>query len=77
MLGVAKSLMSGADLILLDEPSSGLAPVFVSQVIETLKEVIGTGTSLLIAEQNIAFLALADRGYLMDHGRMAMSGTRA
>ncbi|WP_417809769.1 ABC transporter ATP-binding protein [Thioclava sp.] len=77
MLGLAKTLMSGADLILLDEPSSGLAPVFVSQVIETLKEVIGTGTSLLIAEQNIAFLALADRGYLMDHGRMAVSGTRA
>jgi branched-chain amino acid transport system ATP-binding protein len=77
MLGLAKTLMSGAELILLDEPSSGLAPVFVSQVIETLKEVIGTGTSLLIAEQNIAFLALADRGYLMDHGRMAVSGTRA
>lgn len=77
MLGLAKALMSEAELILMDEPSSGLAPVFVAQVIETLKKVIGTGTSLLIAEQNIAFLELADRGYLMDHGSMKVSGTRA
>lgn len=76
MLGLAKALMSGAEMIFMDEPSSGLAPVFVSQVIETLKGVIGGGTSLLIAEQNIAFLGLADRGYLMDHGKMAVSGTR-
>lgn len=76
MLGLAKALMSGAELIVMDEPSSGLAPVFVAQVIETLKGVIGGGTSLLIAEQNIAFLELADRGYLMDHGKMGVQGTR-
>ncbi|HUZ67685.1 MAG TPA: ABC transporter ATP-binding protein, partial [Beijerinckiaceae bacterium] len=64
-------------LLLMDEPSSGLAPVFVKQVIEVLKTTIGQGTSLLIAEQNVAFLALAHRGFLMDHGQVKVSGTRA
>ena len=77
MLGVAKVLVAEPRLLLMDEPSSGLAPVFVKQVIEVLKTSIGAGTSLLIAEQNVAFLALADRGYLIDHGKVKLSGTRA
>ncbi len=76
MLGVAKVLVAEPRLLLMDEPSSGLAPVFVKQVIEVLKTSIGAGTSLLIAEQNVAFLALADRGYLIDHGKVKLSGTR-
>jgi len=76
MLGIAKILVSEPKLLLMDEPSSGLAPVFVKQVIEVLKTTIGGGTSLLIAEQNVAFLALAHRGYLIDHGQVKLSGTR-
>lgn len=77
MLGIAKVLVSEPKLLLMDEPSSGLAPVFVKQVIAALQSTIGGGTALLIAEQNVAFLALADRGYLIDGGRVRLSGTRA
>lgn len=76
MLGIAKVLVAQPRLLLMDEPSSGLAPVFVKQVIDVLRTTIGGGTSLLIAEQNVAFLALADRGYLLDHGKVRASGTR-
>ena len=76
MLGIAKVLVSQPKLLLMDEPSSGLAPVFVKQVIEVLKTAITDGMTLLIAEQNIAFLPLADRGYLVDGGRIKLSGTR-
>ena len=77
MLGIAKVLIAEPRLLLMDEPSSGLAPVFVKQVIEVLRGSIGHGTALLIAEQNVAFLQLADRGYLVDHGKVRLSGTRA
>ena len=77
MLGIAKVLVAEPRLLLMDEPSSGLAPVFVKQVIDVLRTTIGGGTSLLIAEQNVAFLALATRGYLIDHGKVRLSGTRA
>ena len=77
MLGIAKVLVAQPRLLLMDEPSSGLAPVFVKQVIDVLRTSIGDGTALLIAEQNVAFLELADRGYLIDHGRVRVSGTRA
>lgn len=77
MLGIAKVLVSRPKLLLMDEPSAGLAPVFVKQVIEVLHTAITDGMTLLIAEQNVAFLALADRGYLIDGGRVRLSGTRA
>lgn len=77
MLGIAKVLVSEPKLLLMDEPSSGLAPVFVKQVVEVLRTAITGGMTLLIAEQNVAFLALADRGYLIDGGRVRLSGTRA
>ncbi len=77
MLGIAKVLVSEPKLLLMDEPSSGLAPVFVKQVVDVLRTAITGGMTLLIAEQNVAFLALADRGYLIDGGRVRLSGTRA
>ncbi|HUN30291.1 MAG TPA: ABC transporter ATP-binding protein [Alphaproteobacteria bacterium] len=76
MLGIAKVLVAQPKLLLMDEPSSGLAPVFVKQVVDVLRTSIGEGTALLIAEQNVAFLPLADRGYLIDGGRVRVSGTR-
>ena len=77
MLGIAKVLVSQPKLLLMDEPSSGLAPVFVKHVIDVLKRTIGGGTALLIAEQNVAFLPLATRGFLIDHGRVRLSGPRS
>lgn len=77
MLGMAKALVSEPKLLLMDEPSSGLAPVFVKQVIEALKTAIQRGSALLIAEQNVAFLQLADRGFLIEGGHVRLSGTRA
>lgn len=77
MLGIAKVLVSEPKLLLMDEPSSGLAPVFVKQVVEVLKTAITGGMTLLIAEQNVAFLPLSDRGYLIDGGQVKLSGTRA
>ncbi|HYW91573.1 MAG TPA: ABC transporter ATP-binding protein [Gammaproteobacteria bacterium] len=74
MLGVAKALMSQPRLLIMDEPSAGLAPVFVKQVVETLTQVHGRGMALLIAEQNTSFLPLADRGYVLEGGRIVFSG---
>lgn len=77
MLGIAKALVSEPKLLLMDEPSSGLAPVFVREVLDTLKTSVAGGTALLIAEQNVAFLELADRGFVIEGGRVRQSGTRA
>jgi len=76
MLAIAKVLVGEPKLVLMDEPSAGLAPVFVRQVIATLKVALTAGTALLIAEQNVAFLQFADRGFLIDGGRVRLSGTR-
>lgn len=77
MLAIAKVMISEPTLLLMDEPSAGLAPVFVKQVLDILRTALTSGTALLIAEQNVAFLALADRGFLIDGGRVRLSGTRA
>jgi len=77
MRAIAKVLVAAPELLLLDEPSAGLAPVFVRQVIDTLKVVLSTGTALLIAEQNVPFMTLAERCVLTEGGRVRVSGTRA
>jgi branched-chain amino acid transport system ATP-binding protein len=77
MLAIAKVLVAAPKLLLLDEPSAGLAPIFVRQVIDTLKVIRSTGAALLIAEQNVPFMALAERCLLIEGGRVRLSGTRA
>jgi branched-chain amino acid transport system ATP-binding protein len=77
MLAIAKALVGEPKLLLIDEPSAGLAPVFVKQVIKRLGPAIATGTTLLIAEQNAAFLSFADRGILSESGRVRLAGARA
>ena len=77
MLGIAKALASGPRLLVMDEPSAGLSPLFVSQVIAVLRRFRDTGLSLLIAEQNVAFLDLADRVFALEGGHIRFEGAVA
>ena len=75
--GVAKALAAGPKVLVMDEPSAGLSPLFVRQVIDILDRFRATGLSLLIAEQNVAFLDLADRVFTLENGRIGFEGTVA
>ena len=77
MLGIAKALASSPRLLVMDEPSAGLSPLFVGQVIEVLGRFRAAGLAMLIAEQNIAFLDLADRVFTLDGGRVRFEGSVA
>lgn len=75
MVAVARALMSKPDLLLLDEPSLGLAPIVVGELFQALKRVRDTGISMLVVEQNVrASLAIANRGYLLEAGRIVGQG---
>jgi branched-chain amino acid transport system ATP-binding protein len=77
MLAIARSLMSRPKLILLDEPSSGLAPRVVSKVFEFVRQIKAQGYAILMVEQNVRkALHLSDRAYLMESGRVHKEGTR-
>ncbi|MBV8031494.1 MAG: ABC transporter ATP-binding protein [Betaproteobacteria bacterium] len=76
MLAIARALMTGPDLLLLDEPSQGLAPLVVNTVMETMRELKRERVSMLLVEQNAEMaLALADRVYVIDHGSAVFEGT--
>jgi branched-chain amino acid transport system ATP-binding protein len=71
MLAVARILRTGAKLLLLDEPTEGLAPVIVQQIGRTIREIKARGFTVLLVEQNFRFAAtVADRHYVMEHGRV-------
>jgi len=75
MLAVARGLMSKPKLLLLDEPSLGLAPIIVQQLFATIRAIRENGTTVLLVEQNASrALQLADRGYVMESGLITMSG---
>lgn len=76
MLVVARALVSSPELLVVDEPSSGLSPMFVDKVIESLKVVREMGISMLVSEQNVRFLDLADRIYGLEHGAISFTGTK-
>ena len=75
MCAIGRALMARPKLLLLDEPSMGLAPIFVERIFETIVEVNKQGTSILLVEQN-ALMALetAHRGYVMETGRITLAG---
>jgi branched-chain amino acid transport system ATP-binding protein len=77
MCAIGRGLMARPRLLLLDEPSLGLAPVMVRLIFETLAAINGRGTTLLLVEQNVArALALCHRGYVLENGRIALEGSR-
>jgi branched-chain amino acid transport system ATP-binding protein len=78
MLTVARTLMGNPDLLLLDEPSEGMAPLVVQQMLEQLLTLKRSGTTILLSEQNLAFsLKLADRVYIIEKGEIVYTGTPA
>jgi len=78
MLAIARALMTGPELLLLDEPSQGLAPMVVSAVMDTIRELKSRRVSMLLVEQNVEMaLQLADRVYVIDHGTVVFEGAPA
>ena len=75
MLAIARALMTGPDMLLLDEPSQGLAPMVVNAVMDTIRELKAQHVSMLLVEQNAEMaLQLADRVYVIDHGTVVFEG---
>ncbi len=77
MLGIAKALVGNPRLLIMDEPSAGLSPRYVKEVIGVLAQFREKQLALLIAEQNVKFLVLADRVYTLDNGQIGFAGTVA
>ncbi len=76
MLAIARALMNEPKLLLLDEPSEGLAPLIVQELQSVTKKIVEEGITVLLVEQNLEMcLALAHRHYLMDHGQIVYTGT--
>ncbi|HEX9018159.1 MAG TPA: ABC transporter ATP-binding protein, partial [Anaerolineaceae bacterium] len=75
MLAIGRGLMSRPNLLLLDEPSMGLSPILVEQIFEIIREINAQGTSILLVEQNAQMaLSIADRGYVLETGRVTLEG---
>ena len=76
MLAMGRGIMSSPDLIMLDEPSLGLAPLLVNTIFDIVKEIKAMGKTILLVEQNaLKALAVADRAYVMEQGRITKTGT--
>ncbi len=76
MLAIARALMASPRLLLLDEPSMGLAPVLVEQIFETIQDINRQGATILLVEQNAAMaLSVAHRGYVLETGAIVLSGS--
>ncbi|WP_028924059.1 ABC transporter ATP-binding protein [Pseudonocardia acaciae] len=78
MLAIGRALMSRPKLLMLDEPSMGLAPIMTNKIFDTIRELRAEGTTVLLVEQNaLAALALSDYAYVIDLGRTTLAGTGA
>ena len=78
MLAMGRALISAPRLLMLDEPSMGLAPILVEQIFDIIRELHEAGTTILLVEQNAEMaLKVADRAYVLESGRITLSGTGA
>ena len=76
MLAMGRALISHPKLLMLDEPSMGLAPILVGQIFAIIRELHRSGTTILLVEQNAEMaLQVADRAYVLESGKIALSGT--
>ena len=76
MLAMGRALMSKPDLLMLDEPSMGLAPILIEQIFQIIEDLHKAGTTILLVEQNAQMaLSIATRGYVMETGNITLSGT--
>ena len=75
MLAIGRALMSRPRLLLMDEPSLGLAPLTVAQLFQTVREIAGAGLTVLLVEENVSHsLEVAQRGYVLENGSIVMEG---
>lgn len=75
MVAIGRGLMAKPKLLMLDEPSLGLAPILIKSIFETVRKIADQGTTVLLVEQDVRHsLSLSDRGYVLEHGRIAMEG---
>ena len=78
MVAIARGMMAGPKLLIMDEPSLGLSPLLVEQMFDVVSLVASRGTTVLLVEQNVFHtLQIADRGYVLENGSIALSGTGA
>ena len=78
MVAIARGMMAGPKLLIMDEPSLGLSPLLVEQMFDVVRLVASRGTTVLLVEQNVFHtLKLADRGYVLENGTVALTGTGA
>ena len=75
MVAIGRGLMAKPKLLMLDEPSLGLAPILIKDIFQTVRKIADQGTTVLLVEQDVMHsLRLSDRGYVLEHGRIAMEG---
>jgi branched-chain amino acid transport system ATP-binding protein len=78
MVAIGRGLMARPKLLMLDEPSLGLAPILIKSIFETVRMIADQGTTVLLVEQDVKHsLSLSDRGYVLEHGRIALEGDAA
>jgi branched-chain amino acid transport system ATP-binding protein len=78
MVAIGRGMMARPKLLMLDEPSLGLAPILIKSIFETVRKIADQGTTVLLVEQDVKHsLSLSDRGYVLEHGRTAMQGPAA
>jgi branched-chain amino acid transport system ATP-binding protein len=76
MVAIGRGLMAKPKLLMLDEPSLGLAPILIKDIFETVRKIADQGTTVLLVEQDVKHsLSLSDRGYVLEHGRINMEGS--
>jgi branched-chain amino acid transport system ATP-binding protein len=75
MVAIGRGLMARPKLLMLDEPSLGLAPILIKDIFQTVRKIADQGTTVLLVEQDVKHsLSLSHRGYVLEHGRIAMEG---